>query len=106
MAEMEKEKDPAYRLFGLALAYDALGRKPESDANMADLITRYHTTADYQIAEVYAARRETDRAFESMERAYTEHDVGLTRIKGDPLLKNLVRDRRYAALLRKMRQPV
>lgn len=52
---MEKEKDPAYRLFGLALAYDALGRKPESDANMADLITRYHTTADYQIAEVYAA---------------------------------------------------
>ena len=106
LAEMEKEKDPALRLYGLALAYHALGRKRESDANMADLIARYRATAGYQIAEVYAVRKEKDRAFEWLERAYTEHDAGLTRIKGDPMLKSLERDPRFAALLRKMRLPI
>jgi len=54
---------------------------------------------------VYAFRGENDHAFEWLERAYAQHDSGLAEIKADPLLKNLQRDPRYAAFLKKMRLP-
>jgi hypothetical protein len=50
-------------------------------------------------------RGEADRAFEWLERAYAQRDGGLTEMKGNPLLKNLERDPRYAAFLKKMRLP-
>jgi len=60
----------------------------------------------FQIAEVYGFREEADRAFEWLERAYAQRDGGLAQMKGDPLLKSLERDPRYAAFLKKMRLPV
>ena len=59
-----------------------------------------------QIAEVYAFRGESDKAFEWLERAYAQGDGGLSQMKGNPLLKSLERDLRYAAFLKKMRLPV
>jgi len=103
LAEMEQEKDPALRLCGLALAYHALGRKNESDANLADLIAKFQTDSPYQIAEVHAFRGGPDRAFEWLERAYAARDPGLSEVKVDPLLKSLGRDPRYVALVKKMR---
>lgn len=58
-----------------------------------------------QIEEVYAFRGEADRAFEWLERVYVQRDSGLSLIKDDPLLKNLERDPRYAAFLKKMGLP-
>jgi hypothetical protein len=81
----------------------AWGRKEESGENLAELIAQ---EAPYRIASVYAFRGETDRAFEWLERAYTERDAGLTEMKTDPLLTNLKRDPRYAALLKKMGLPL
>jgi hypothetical protein len=69
------------------------------------LIAKYHADAAFQIAEVYAFRGEADRAFEWLERAYTQRDSELSLMKGDPLLKSLERDPRYAAFLKKMRLP-
>ena len=105
LAEAKKEKHPILRLCGQALAYHALGRKKESDASLAELIATMQADASYQIAEVYAFRGETDRAFKWLERAYTGHDPGLTEMKADPLLRSLRSDPRYAALLKKLRLP-
>ena len=105
LAEMEREPEPDLRLQGQALAYHALGRKMESDAALAEYGAKYHAEGAYQIAEVYAFRGEADRAFEWLERAYAQRDGGLADMKGDPLLKNLERDPRYAAFLKKMRLP-
>ncbi|MBZ5646055.1 MAG: protein kinase [Acidobacteriia bacterium] len=105
LAEMEREPDLNWRLYGLALANHALGRARESDAALAELTAKYDTTNAFQVAEVYAFRGEVDRAFEWLERAYAQRDGGLTWIKGDPLLKSLQRDPRYAAFLKKMRLP-
>ena len=104
--EMERETEPAFRLQGLALAYHALGRKQESDAALAELTAKHQVTWAYQIAQVYAFRGEVDQAFAWLERCYAQHDGGLAQIKGDPLLKNIERDPRYAAFLKKMRLPV
>jgi hypothetical protein len=69
------------------------------------LIADYRTQAAYQIAEVYAFRGETDRAFEWLELTREHKDSGLPSIKGDPLLKNLYHDPRYAAFLKKVGLP-
>ena len=47
-----------------------------------------------------------DKAFAWLERAYAQRDGGLIEMKGDPLLKNLEADPRYAAFLKKMRLPL
>jgi serine/threonine protein kinase/TolB-like protein/cytochrome c-type biogenesis protein CcmH/NrfG len=105
LAEVEREPEPFYHLGGQALAYYDLGRKKEADAALAEFVAKYHTEGAFQIAELYAVRREADNAFEWLERAYAQRDPGLGQMKGDPLLKNLQRDPRYAAFLKKMRLP-
>jgi serine/threonine protein kinase/Tfp pilus assembly protein PilF len=105
LAEIEREPDADFRLSGLAEAFYSLGRKKESDAALAELIAKYRSQQPFLIAAVFAFRGEADRAFEWLERAYTQRDGGLTQIKIFPL-KKLEHDPRYAALLNKMHLPV
>jgi hypothetical protein len=106
LSEAEQEKDPIYRPQALALAYHALGRKRESNANLAELIAKCQTEAPFLIAEVYAFQHDADRAFEWLERAYRTRDAGVTDMIGDPLLESLVGDKRYTAFLQKLRLPL
>jgi TolB-like protein/DNA-binding winged helix-turn-helix (wHTH) protein/tetratricopeptide (TPR) repeat protein len=93
------------RAFLYAIAYYALGRKKESDAELSKLITKYHASNQYQIAEVYAFRTQSDEAFEWLDQAYAQRNSGLTETKVDPLLKSLHNDPRFAALLKKLNLP-
>jgi TolB-like protein/DNA-binding winged helix-turn-helix (wHTH) protein/cytochrome c-type biogenesis protein CcmH/NrfG len=88
-----------------AIAYYALGRKKESGSALSELIAKYHAGGAYQIAEVYAFRNQSDKAFEWLDRAYTQHDDGLIYTKVDPLLENLHNDPRFTALLKKLNLP-
>jgi Flp pilus assembly protein TadD len=106
LAEMEKESDPFWRRFGLALAYHALGRRPEADVALRALVEQDGEGAALQIAEAHAFRGDKDEAFAWLERAYAQRDPGLTEIKGDPLLRSLETDPRYAAFLKRMRLPL
>ena len=78
-----------------------IGRPTESYRRVA----KYHADAAYQIAAVYAFRNQSDEAFEWLERAYAQRDSGLIETKMDPLLKNLHKDPRYTALLKKLKLP-
>jgi TolB-like protein/Tfp pilus assembly protein PilF len=106
LGEMEREPDPVWRLYGLSLAYHATGRGTEGDAALGALIKDYGKTMAFQIAEVFAYRGETDRAFEWLDRAYALRDSGMAIIKGDPLLESLQADSRFAVLLKKLRLPL
>ncbi len=92
--------DPA-RAFLYPIAYYALGRKKESDAALGKLITKYHASNAYQLAEVYAFRNQSDEAFERLDRAYAQRNGGLVGANVDPLLKSLHNDPQYAAFLKK-----
>ena len=96
---------PWGRAFLYSIAYYALGREKESDAALSELIAKYHASAAYQIAEVYAFRNQSDEAFEWLDRAYAQRDDGLAETKVDPLLKSLHKDPRYAAFLKKIHLP-
>ena len=105
LTEMEQEPAEIWRLTGEALAYHALGRSSDSSTALAQLITDHQANMAYQIAEVYAYRREPDKAFEWLDRAYEQRDAGLRSLKIDPHLKSLRHDPRYIELLRKMKLP-
>jgi len=107
LQEIEQERAPLWRRFGLALAYHALSRNKEADAALAELLEKNQLDGAYQIAVAYAFRGETDRAFEWLERAYAQRDTGLASVKADPFLrKGLEHDPRYKAFLKKMRLPL
>ena len=90
---------------GLALVYHSMKRKTESDAALARATKAYAERGAYTIAEVHAYRGEIDQAFMWLDRAYRQKDVGLYRVKGNPLLRNLESDVRYQKFLRKMNLP-
>ena len=106
LAEIEKEPSDWGKLTGLALAYHALGREQDSTAALAELIAKHHTLSAYQVGQVYAYRGESEKSFEWLERAYEQRDAGMTEMSTDPLLKDLRRDQRYTALLKKLRLPI
>jgi TolB-like protein/tetratricopeptide (TPR) repeat protein len=106
LAEMERNPDEPWRIAGLPLALDALGRRSDADRALVVLVETGAVIGPYQIAVVYAHRNELDRAFDWLERAYQERDGALSLyVKGDPMLSNLRHDARYKTLLRKMKLP-
>ena len=89
------------RQCGIAMAEYTLGHAKESQQALDELIATHAQYSAYQIAEVYAWRGEKDNALEWSQRAYTQHDDGLSDIKIDPQLATLRTDARYASLLKK-----
>jgi TolB-like protein/DNA-binding winged helix-turn-helix (wHTH) protein/Flp pilus assembly protein TadD len=57
------------------------------------------------IASLYALTGDKDRAFEWLDKAYAERDMGIIGLKVDPAFTNLHGDPRFAALLRRMGLP-
>jgi TolB-like protein/DNA-binding winged helix-turn-helix (wHTH) protein/Flp pilus assembly protein TadD len=105
LAEIEMEPIDWAKLTGQALVYHALGNEQESTTALNSLITKYGDDGAFQIAQVYAARGESDKAFEWLDHAYKQRDPGLPELNSDPLFKSLHRDPRYADLLKKMHLP-
>jgi TolB-like protein len=102
LPEIERERIGLFRLQHHAIAYLALGREKDADAALSELIEQYHAIAAFQIAEVYAFRKQPDEALEWLDRAYAQRDDALVLTRIDPLLKNLHNDPRFAAFLKKL----
>jgi TolB-like protein/DNA-binding winged helix-turn-helix (wHTH) protein len=105
LVESLKEPVDAFRLVGSAMAYFALGRRPESDAALAQLVKSYAPYLPYGIATVYAFRAESDEIFKWLDRAYAQRDPFLYQIKFSPVFDKLHDDPRYKAFLKKMSLP-
>jgi TolB-like protein/DNA-binding winged helix-turn-helix (wHTH) protein/Tfp pilus assembly protein PilF len=105
LPEIERIHYASYRAWLYALAYHALGREKESDSALNELITKYHASNASEIAAGYAFRKQPDKAFEWLDRAYTQHDLNLNWTKVEPLLNSLHNDPRFAAFLKKLNLP-
>ncbi len=102
LREAQLEPDEGYRRFELALAQYVRGDRKAADAALADLIANGRDQLAYQIAEVYAVRGETDKAFEWLQISFDNHDTGTLSFLIDPLLRDLRTDPRYKSLLTKL----
>jgi len=105
LREAQLEPDEGYRRFELALAQYVRGDRKAADAALADLIANGRDQLAYQIAEVYAVRGETDKAFEWLQISFDNHDGGTLSLAVDPLLRSLHDDPRYKNLLAELGLP-
>jgi TolB-like protein/Tfp pilus assembly protein PilF len=105
VAAFEAESAGAWRVFGLPLGYHAQGREADALAAIAAML-REPAGSEFQIAEAYAWIGDVDQAFRWLEAAAAHRDPGVLWLRGDPLLKGLIHDARYAALLGALNLPV
>jgi TolB-like protein/Flp pilus assembly protein TadD len=102
LAEIEQETNESWKMYGLPMAYHALGRKSDSDTALAAVIAKYEKDGPYNIAYVYAFRGEADQAFEWLDKAVEYGDGGLADIVTDNLFDNIHADPRWLPFLRKI----
>ena len=105
LAITQQETNEGYRMLFLPVVLQATGQKAEADEAQKELIAHWKELGAYPVASAYAYRGDDDLAFQWLERAYQQRDIGLLTILGDPLFKSLVDDPRYKALLRRMNLP-
>ena len=105
LREAQLEPDNGFRPFELALAHYVQGDRKAADAALADLVANGRNGLAYQIAQVYAVRGETDKAFEWLQIAFDNRDGGTLSLLIDPLLRDLRDDPRYKSLLTKLGLP-
>ena len=96
----EKESHDGFRLLGLSMAYHALGRLAPSSAALEQLgELPVHAFLNAQ-ANAYCGN--VDQAFEWLERAYAQHNPGLSQLKLQPALRSLYGDSRWPAFVKKV----
>jgi adenylate cyclase len=105
LATFKIVNEEPFRLPGIAMAEHSLGNRMASQQALDDLIAKRKDISAYEIAEVYAWRGEKDLAFDWLERAYNQRDGGIAVIAVDPFLAHVRGDRRWTALLRKLKLP-
>jgi TolB-like protein/Flp pilus assembly protein TadD len=98
----KQETDPFWRTYALALAYFAHGDRAEADAELKKLIDESAGGAGYQIAAVYALRKEPEKMFEWLEHAWATRDGGLASLLYDPFLRPYKDDPRFIAFAQKI----
>ena len=105
LREAQLEPDGGFRRFELALAHYVRGDHETADVALADFIAKDQGGFAYQIAEVYAVRREVDKTFEWLQSAFDKHDAGMLSLLVDPVLRGLHDDPRYKNLVAKVGLP-
>jgi hypothetical protein len=66
---------------------------------------QYGEAGSYQYAEIHANLGQVDEAIAALERGWQIKDPGLLGMKTDAKLDPIRRDRRFAALMQKMKFP-
>jgi TolB-like protein/Flp pilus assembly protein TadD len=95
-----------WRDYALALALQIQNDRGAADAALQKLIDENAVSGPFQIATVYGLRKEPDKMFDWLERAYIEHDPGLTQLLGTPFILNYRDDPRFVALCQKLKVQV
>jgi TolB-like protein/Tfp pilus assembly protein PilF len=104
-AAQEGPKGP-WQDVGLALARQIGSDRAAADAALKLVIDKYSDGAPYQIAEIYALRKDANKTFEWLDRAWTARDPGIQFLLFDPLLRPYWSDPRFAAFCKKAGLPV
>ena len=89
----------------LAHAYSAAGKKTEAEKILQDLKRKAKQTSvsPYTMATIYAGLGENDKAFEFLEKAYSQKSLGIpASLKSDLALDSLRPDPRFQRMLRRI----
>ena len=90
------------KIFFEALAYISLNQETEAQELLNEYLQKYAASYPFGVAVMYAWRGENDPAFEWLEKTYQQRVEFLVFILGNPWLKGLHSDPRFAAFLEQM----
>jgi TolB-like protein/Tfp pilus assembly protein PilF len=105
LAAAQREPSKLHRVIALALARQIGSDHAAADESLRTLIDNYGSVAAFQVAEVYAIRRDADQMFSWLERAWSIRDTGISLMLFDPLILRYKHDPRFAAFCRKVGLP-
>jgi TolB-like protein/class 3 adenylate cyclase/Flp pilus assembly protein TadD len=106
LQDAELEPPGFWRDYAVALAAQGQSDRPAADAALQKLIHEDAVNGPFQIAAVYGLRKEPDKMFEWLDRAYTARDSGLTQLLVTPFILTYKNDPRFAAFCQKLKLPV
>ncbi len=89
--------------FAVTLALQAQPDRAAADRALNALIEKDSEGGPFQIAIVYALRKEPDKIFEWLDRAYASRDSGLTQLLVESFLLDYRDDPRFTALAMKLK---
>jgi tetratricopeptide (TPR) repeat protein len=100
-----KLQHDSFCLGRLGYAYARMGRRDDAQRVLRGMLADYSRSymSPYHIGIVYAGLGDLDQVFSWFDKAYEDRDPDIMMIKVEPLLDPLRTDRRFTALLRKMR---
>ncbi|MFM2288531.1 MAG: hypothetical protein RL684_1674 [Pseudomonadota bacterium] len=105
LAAARREPAGTWQTVALALAAQIGPDRAAADAALQKLIVEEAGNAAYQVAQVYALRKDPDRMFEWLDRAWDSRDPGVGYLLFDPLVLRYRNDPRFAAFCRKVGLP-
>jgi TolB-like protein/Tfp pilus assembly protein PilF len=102
MANAQLESEGFWRDYAVNLAQQAQNDRSTSDATLQDFIDKYSNNGPFQIAVLYAIRKEPDQMFKWLDTAYDTRDSGLTQLVITPFFLPYRDDPRFTALCQKL----
>src|SRR6185437_1274641 len=91
--------------FAVTLALQIGTDRAAADAALKNTIDKYSSTTAYQIAEIYAVRKDPDNMFKWLDRAVANRDAGVELLLFDPLILRYQHDPRFAVFCKKVGLP-
>lgn len=101
--DAEREHPGFWLDFERALVKQAQNESEAGDAALREFIAKHQDTGAFQIAELYALRKEPDKMFEWLDRSLQVHDSGLTQLVTMPFVDAYKSDPRFFELCRKLK---
>jgi serine/threonine-protein kinase len=101
-ANAQLENEGFWRDYAVALVQQAQGDQSGADARLKDFIAKDSNGGAFQIAVLYAIRKEPDQMFKWLDTAYDTRDSGLTQLAVTPFFLPYRDDPRFTALCQKL----
>ena len=101
-ANAQLENEGFWRDYAVALVQQAQGDRSAADARLKDFIAKDSNGGAFQIAVLYAIRKEPDEMFKWLDTAYATRDSGLTQLAITPFFFPYRDDPRFTALCQKL----
>jgi len=101
-ANAQLENEGFWRDYAVALVQQAQGDQSAADARLKDFIAKDSNGGAFQIAVLYAIRKEPNQMFKWLDTAYNARDSGLTQLAVTPFFRPYRDDPRFTALCQKL----
>jgi TolB-like protein/cytochrome c-type biogenesis protein CcmH/NrfG len=101
-ANAQLETEGFWRDYAVALVQQAQGNRSAADARLKDFLAKDSNGGAFQIAVLYAIRKDPDQMFKWLDTAYDTRDSGLTQLAITPFFLPYRDDPRFTALCQKL----